>query len=55
MGYNANTDKFENLLKAGVIDPVKVVRISLENAVSFASLMLTTSASIIAFEKYEKK
>jgi chaperonin GroEL len=41
-GYNARTDKFENLLKAGVIDPTKVSRVALENAASIASMLLTT-------------
>lgn len=41
-GYNARTDKFENLLAAGVIDPTKVTRVALENAASIASMLLTT-------------
>ncbi len=41
-GYNARTDKFENLLAAGVIDPTKVTRIALENAASIAAMLLTT-------------
>jgi chaperonin GroEL len=41
-GYNARTDKFENLLMAGVIDPTKVSRVALENAASIASMLLTT-------------
>ncbi|MBL7883644.1 MAG: chaperonin GroEL [Bacteroidia bacterium] len=41
-GYNARTDKFENLLAAGVIDPTKVSRIALENAASIAAMLLTT-------------
>ena len=41
-GYNARTDVFENLLKAGVIDPTKVSRVALENAASIASMLLTT-------------
>ena len=40
-GYNANTDKFEDLIAAGIIDPVKVTRIALQNAVSIAGLLLT--------------
>lgn len=40
-GYNAATDVYEDLLKAGVVDPAKVVRIALENAVSAASMLLT--------------
>jgi chaperonin GroEL len=46
-GYNAQTDKFENLLKAGVIDPAKVARIALENAASIAGMFLTTEAVIV--------
>lgn len=45
-GYNADTDKYEDLLAAGVIDPVKVTRIALENAVSIASLLLTTDCLV---------
>ncbi len=45
-GYNADTDKYEDLLKAGVIDPVKVTRIALQNAVSIAGLLLTTDCLI---------
>ncbi|HLK87384.1 MAG TPA: chaperonin GroEL [Candidatus Binataceae bacterium] len=45
-GYNAATGEFEDLVKAGVIDPAKVVRAALENAVSAASMMLTTEAAV---------
>jgi chaperonin GroEL len=45
-GYNAFSDKYENLVAAGVIDPVKVVRTALQNASSIASLLLTTEALI---------
>ncbi|CAN5731598.1 chaperonin GroEL [soil metagenome] len=45
-GYNAATDKYENLVAAGVIDPVKVVRTALHNASSIASLLLTTGACV---------
>jgi chaperonin GroEL len=41
-GYNARTDKFENLIGAGVIDPTKVSRVALEHAASIASMLLTT-------------
>jgi chaperonin GroEL len=47
-GYNAATDRYEDLIKAGVIDPTKVVRVALQNAASVASLMLTTEAVIAA-------
>lgn len=46
-GYNARTDSYENLKKAGVIDPTKVTRIALENAASIASMLLTTEAVIV--------
>lgn len=52
-GFNAQTEKFENLIKAGVIDPTKVTRIALENASSVAGLLLTTEATIV--EKPEKE
>lgn len=45
-GYNARTDKFENLYEAGVIDPTKVTRIAIENAASIASMLLTTECVI---------
>ncbi len=46
-GYNAQTDNYENLLEAGVIDPVKVARIALENAASVAGMFLTTEAVVV--------
>ena len=46
-GYNARTDNFENLFKAGVIDPTKVTRIALENAASIAGMFLTTEAVLV--------
>ncbi|RLF26871.1 MAG: chaperonin GroEL [Thermoplasmata archaeon] len=52
-GYNAQTDTYENLLAAGVIDPTKVVRFAIQNAASVSGLMLTTEAMIA--EKPEKK
>ncbi len=45
-GYNARTEKYENLIAAGVIDPTKVGRIALENAASVASMLLTTDCLI---------
>jgi chaperonin GroEL len=45
-GYNAATDTYEDLVKAGVIDPTKVVRTALQNAASVASLLLTTDALV---------
>ena len=52
-GYNAETDTYEDLMKAGIMDPTKVVRLALQNAASVASLMLTTQAMIA--EKPEDK
>src|SRR6202051_1398334 len=52
-GYNAYTDQYTDLLKDGVIDPVKVVRCALENAASVASLMLTTETMIAEAPKKE--
>ena len=52
-GYNAADDKYEDLVQAGIIDPTKVVRFALQNAVSVAGLMLTTEAMVT--EKPEKK
>jgi chaperonin GroEL len=45
-GYNAQTNVFEDLVKAGVIDPTKVTRTALQNAASIAGLMLTTEAMV---------
>ena len=53
MGFNAATEKHEDLLKAGIIDPTKVTRLALQNAASVASLLLTTEAMIA--EKPEDK
>jgi chaperonin GroEL len=46
-GYNARTETYENLMKAGVIDPTKVTRVALENAASIASMILTTECAIV--------
>jgi len=46
-GYNAQTDTYEDLVEAGVIDPTKVVRIALQNAASIAGLLLTTEAVVV--------
>ena len=45
-GFNAETNTYEDLIAAGVIDPTKVVRFALQNAASVASLMLTTEAMV---------
>jgi chaperonin GroEL len=52
-GFNAQTEEYQNLIAAGVIDPTKVTRIALENAASVASMLLTTEAVIC--EKPEKE
>jgi chaperonin GroEL len=52
-GFNAQTEKFENLMKAGVIDSTKVVRVALQNAASVAGLLITTEAAVAT--KPEKK
>jgi chaperonin GroEL len=46
-GYNARTEEFDNLIKAGVIDPTKVSRVALENAASIASMILTTECVLV--------
>jgi chaperonin GroEL len=53
-GYNAATATYEDLVKAGVIDPTKVVRTALQNAASVAGLMITTEA-LVAEKPEEKK
>ena len=45
-GYNVATDKYEDLVKAGVVDPTKVTRTALQNAASIAGLLLTTECMI---------
>jgi chaperonin GroEL len=53
-GYNAGTETYENLISAGVIDPVKVVRTALQNASSIAGLLLTTEAMISEIPEEKK-
>ncbi len=53
-GYNAYTDKYENLYDSGVIDPTKVARIALENAASVAGMFLTTECVIVEQEKEDE-
>jgi len=53
-GYNARTDTYEHLYKAGVIDPTKVTRLALENAASIASLLLTTECVVAEDPEDEK-
>ncbi len=53
-GYNAATDAYEDLVKAGVIDPTKVVRSALQNAASIAALLLTTEAMVSEIPEEKK-
>ncbi len=54
-GYNAKTDKFEDLVKAGVIDPTKVVRNALQSAASIAGMVLTTEGLVADFDEKKDK
>jgi chaperonin GroEL len=54
IGYDANSGEYVDMYKAGIIDPVKVVRTALSNAASIASLLLTTEALVTNLEKDEK-
>ncbi|MBA7604376.1 60 kDa chaperonin [subsurface metagenome] len=54
IGFNAETLQLEDLMEAGVLDPTKVARIALQNAVSVASLLTTTEA-LVAEHKEEKE
>jgi len=53
-GYNAETAEYTDLIKAGVIDPVKVVRLAIQNAASIAGLLLTTEAVVCDLPEKEK-
>jgi chaperonin GroEL len=50
-GFNAQTEEYVDMIKAGVIDPAKVVRAALQNAASVASLLITTEAAIVEAPK----
>ena len=54
-GYNANTGEYGDMFKAGVVDPVKVVRTALANAGSISGLMLTTEALVTNYDKEDKE
>lgn len=54
-GYNVKTDTVENMIDAGIIDPMKVTRVALENAASVAGLLLTTECVIVDDEAYKKR
>ena len=55
MGFDANKGEYVDMLKAGIIDPVKVVRVALTNAASIAGLMLTTEALVTNLDKEDAK
>ncbi len=54
-GFNAETGKYEDLVKVGVIDPAKVVRATIQNASSIASLILTTEALVTDIPEEKEK
>ena len=54
VGFNAATEEYEDLVKAGVIDPAKVTRTALQNAASIAGLMLTTEAMVSEIPEDDK-
>lgn len=55
VGFDANSGKYVDMFKAGIIDPLKVVRTALENAASIAGLMLTTETLVTDLKKEDKK
>jgi chaperonin GroEL len=55
MGFNALTEKYEDMIKGGILDPTKVVRIALQNAASIAGLLLTTEGLIAELPEEDKK
>ena len=54
-GYNVLSGKFEDMVKAGIVDPAKVVRSALQNAASVASLLLTTEAMVVEKPEDEER
>lgn len=54
-GYDANGGKYVDMFKAGIIDPLKVVRTALENAASISGLMLTTETLVTDLKKEDKE
>jgi chaperonin GroEL len=54
-GYDANKGVYVDMLKSGIIDPVKVVRTALVNAASIAGLLLTTDSLVTTYDKDDKK
>ena len=55
IGYNANTGEYDDMFKAGIVDPTKVTRAALQNAASIAGLMLTTEVMITKIDEEEPK
>jgi chaperonin GroEL len=55
MGFNALTEKYEDMIKGGILDPTKVVRIALQNAASIAGLMLTTEGLVAELPEEDRK
>ncbi|MCX6571280.1 MAG: chaperonin GroEL [Candidatus Aminicenantes bacterium] len=55
MGFNALNEKYEDMIKGGILDPTKVVRIALQNAASIAGLMLTTEGLVAELPEEDKK
>ncbi len=55
IGFNALTEKYEDMIKGGILDPTKVVRIALQNAASIAGLMLTTEGLVAELPEEDKK
>ena len=55
IGYDANKGEYVDMLKAGIIDPVKVVRVALTNAASISGLLLTTQALVTNLDKDDAK
>ena len=54
-GYDARLDKYTNMIEAGIIDPVKVTRLALENAVSVSKMLITTQAVVVEAPKKDEK
>jgi len=55
IGYDANTDDYVDMLKQGIIDPLRVTRSALQNSASIAGLMLTTEVMVTKIDEEDKK
>ena len=55
LGYDANNDKYVDMFKAGIVDPLRVTRSALQNAASIAGLMLTTEVMVTKIDEDDKK